>query len=196
MKSPRAIAMWLLESGGVEAAIAGDLLEEHARGRSIHWYWRQLLMAACIGSWNAIRHHKLLAFRAVATGCAMEWVLVFMWNHWVPDLPVFSALQWMVQISAALLTQILVGWVIARTHRAQPLPMVLLFLFCFLAWYVYGVLSWITALAAYPIAEPRFLAYIAIFSVTALMTVLGMLLGAVLALFQKAPSAKADPTTT
>jgi hypothetical protein len=187
--------MWLLESGGFDAALAGDLIEERARGRSITWYWRQLLMAAWIGNCNAIRHHKVLAVRAVATGCAVEWVLVFIWNHWVPDLPVFSMLQWTVQIAAALLTQVLVGWVIARTHRAQPLPMVLLFLFCFLTWYLYGVSSWITVLVRYSVPEPRFLAFIAMFSVTALMAALGMLLGVVLALVHKAQSAKADPPT-
>jgi hypothetical protein len=185
--------MWLLEHGGLDTALAGDLLEERARGRSIIWYWRQLLMAVGIGSWNAIRHHKVLALRAVAIGCAMEWVFAFIWDHWVPDFPMFSISQWIVQMCAALFTQTLVGWVIARTHRAQQVPMVLLFLFCFLSWYLYGILSWSITLVRYSIPGTRFLAYIAIFSMTALMMTIGILLGGVIAPFKKTQSVQADP---
>jgi len=94
MTSSRPMTIWLLEHGGLDTAIAGDLLEERAQGRSTIWYWKQLLMAVGIGSWRTIRQHKVLALRALATGCAMEWALAFAWDHWVPDITPFTIAQW------------------------------------------------------------------------------------------------------
>ena len=182
----RPITIRLLEQGGLDTVIAGDLLEERARGRSSTWYWRQLVMAAGIGSWNAVRQHKVLALRALATGCAMEWALVYAWNHWVPDITPFTIAQWTLQMTTALLTQILVGWVIARTHRAQQVPMVLLFLLGFEAYYWYGVVRWITTWLEYTVPAPIFLAYSAMFTLTALMAGIGILLGGVVVPFQRA----------
>jgi len=53
---PPALAVWLLRRLGYfehNGALAGDLQEEFASGRSRRWYWRQTLMA--IG--RAIRHN-------------------------------------------------------------------------------------------------------------------------------------------
>jgi hypothetical protein len=192
MTSSRPIAIWLLEHGGLDTVIAGDLLEELARGRSTIWYWRQLLMAIGIGNWNTIRQHRVLALRALATGCAMEWALVYAWDHWVPDITPFTIAQWTLQMSTALLTQTLVGWVIARTHRAQQAPMVLLFLLCFEVYYFVRVVSWITTLVKYTIPAPTFLAYTAMFTLTALMIAIGILLGGIVAPFKRAQTAHED----
>lgn len=47
---PPPIATWLLRHAGPRnEALAGDLLEEHGRGRSAGWYWRQVMSAIVIG---------------------------------------------------------------------------------------------------------------------------------------------------
>jgi hypothetical protein len=71
----------------LDGALAGDLLEERARGRSKVWYWRQVLIAIWTGIWSTVFAHKVLALRAVATGCAVNGVWLFLWDeippHWV-----------------------------------------------------------------------------------------------------------------
>ena len=74
MRSSQAIAVWMFERLGLDVALAGDLLEECARRRSTIWYWRQVLIAIWIGIWSTIFAHKLLALRAVGTGCAVNGV--------------------------------------------------------------------------------------------------------------------------
>lgn len=64
MKSskPPALATWLVEhfnAGGSSEALTGDLLEQFSQGRSVTWYWRQVLVAI------------LLSFRR-------EWFIVLM----------------------------------------------------------------------------------------------------------------------
>ena len=39
--TPPALAHWLLEHSGADAAIVGDINEEFARGQSSAWFWRQ-----------------------------------------------------------------------------------------------------------------------------------------------------------
>lgn len=75
----------MLERLGIDSALAGDLLEERARGRSTIWYWRQILAATWIGVWSAIFAHKLLALRAVATGCAVNALWLFLWSHFLRE---------------------------------------------------------------------------------------------------------------
>ena len=115
MRSSHAIAIWLFECLDLDVALTGDILEERERGRSAIWYWRQVLTAVWIGIWGTVRHHKLLALRATITGLAIEALLTFLWNRWGPDLPLFSLVQWIVQFSVVLLTQMGTGWVVART---------------------------------------------------------------------------------
>ncbi len=46
---PPALATWLLKHAARgNDALVGDLLEEHRRGRSVAWYWRQVLMAVVV----------------------------------------------------------------------------------------------------------------------------------------------------
>src|SRR4030095_16256717 len=43
---PPLMATWLLEHiGRKNPSLAGDLLEEYRQGRSVAWYWRQVLIA-------------------------------------------------------------------------------------------------------------------------------------------------------
>jgi hypothetical protein len=64
---PPALATWLLEHARFSTTdvIAGDLLEEFNRGRSAAWYWRQALVAIVVGCASEVRHHRVLAARAI-----------------------------------------------------------------------------------------------------------------------------------
>jgi len=64
--------------------------------------------------------------------------------------------------------------------------MVLLFLLCFEVYYLYVALSGITSLVKYTIPAPTLLAYTAMFSLTALMAAIGILVGGVFAPFKMA----------
>ena len=79
MKTSCDITVWMFDRLGLDGALAGDLLEERARGRSSVWYWRQVLVAVWTGIWSTVFAHKVLALRAVATGCAANAVWLFLW---------------------------------------------------------------------------------------------------------------------
>jgi len=180
MRLSHAIAIWLLERLGLDVALTGDLLEERARGRSAIWYWRQVLVAIWVGISVAIREHKVLALRAVATGFAIESLFIFLWNR-APELPMlFSIAWWMIQFSVTLLTQVATGWVVARTHRAHQIPMVLVFLVCFHIWLVCGNFSWLKMIMVDSIDQPRFRPYLATYLLTIFTATVGLLLGGIL----------------
>ena len=66
---PPALASWMLDHllwGGRNEALAGDLLEEFQRRRSVAWYWRQVLGAIVASVTGELRRHwKLLSLEAV-----------------------------------------------------------------------------------------------------------------------------------
>jgi hypothetical protein len=63
------IPTWILEhltAGSNQEALSGDLLEEFHQGRSITWYWRQVLTAVGTRAWIVSREYILIAvFSAV-----------------------------------------------------------------------------------------------------------------------------------
>jgi hypothetical protein len=117
---------WLFESIGVDPALAGDLLEERARGRSLVWYWRQVLIAAITGVWRTIFHHKLLALRALATGWAVNGIWLLLWKKFLTiglsEVPQFE-FDSVATLLLIILTQAATGWIVARTHRAHAIPL-------------------------------------------------------------------------
>ena len=131
MTTSRAIAVWLFDCLDLDSALVGDLLEERARGRSAFWYWRQVVVAICLAIWRALVDHKLLALRALAIGCATNYALMVLVERLLPHLsplgPNASAKAWIIGLSLILLIQSLTGWVVARTHRAQAVPMITAF---------------------------------------------------------------------
>jgi len=55
---PPRIATWLLERLGPDyrnESLAGDLFEEYQQGRSRAWYWREVILAICIGRAMSLR---------------------------------------------------------------------------------------------------------------------------------------------
>jgi hypothetical protein len=199
MTSSHVIAVWLFEYLGLDAALTGDLLEERQRGRSAIWYWRQVLIAVWGALWGPIRDHKLLALRAVATGFAIEYVFIFAWKYLSPDgpdLPLISVASVIANLSLVLLTQTATSWVVARTNRLYQFPMVFAYLICCLLWFFGPQLFWVREMMMdWDRIDPRAHPYLAYFFLTVLLTIVGILLGSILAHPRKTRSAPSDPTT-
>jgi hypothetical protein len=181
MRRSHAAANWLLERLGLDVALAGDLLEECARGRSAIWYWRQVLIALLTGIGGAIRDHKLLALRAIATGFAIELPLLFLWQC-VPDLhlPLFSVEFQIINVTVALLAHGAAGWIVARTHRAHPVPMASAFLVCFLLWYVSRSFSVARMILVDSLTRPEARPYLALYLMVIFLPVIGIVAGGIL----------------
>lgn len=75
--NPPLLPAWLLEHvtpGGVNDALAGDLLEEFRLGRSRLWFWRQVFAALAIGLLKNLRGHSpLMAYAVLWSMLAPEW---------------------------------------------------------------------------------------------------------------------------
>jgi hypothetical protein len=66
--APR-LATWILNrfaAGPRREALIGDILEDFAAGRSITWYWRQVLTAAAVGSLVSLYERPRGVLRAAA----------------------------------------------------------------------------------------------------------------------------------
>lgn len=196
MKYSHAIANWLFERLRLDVSLAGDLIEECERGRSLIWYWRQVLIAICTGIWVAIRDHKILALRAIATGCATNGLFVLLWLKFLRPLPypwsIVSMTPWITGLSFIFFGELATGWIVARTHRAQPVPMVSVFATWLMFWYVYGNFSELRRLLGDAIDQPRFRLYLAMYLAPEFLTILGLLIGGILGARPQSLSARAD----
>jgi hypothetical protein len=177
MNSSQAIAKWLFERVGLDVALTGDLLEERGRRRSAIWYWRQVLIAVCVGIWDALRTHKLDALRVVAVGFAMQYLGIFLWDRFSLNVPDLSLEQWMIQSCGVLLVGVLIGWLIA--DRDHPLPTVILFMSCMSIWFLGRDLVWVKLLVT-SVDRPMFRPYIFILFVTFFSENAGLLIGGML----------------
>jgi hypothetical protein len=166
LRPTQPIPFWLLDRLGLDPAITGDILEEWAQGHSTIWYWRQILSVLRVAIWEAILDHKLLAVRAVATGCAMNYALMFVFEHFsqylTPLTPNASFRTWISGLSLILLIQTVTGWVVARTHRAQPVPMVTAFAIFLMLWAIVlaSADSYLRMLLVDSLDQPRFRPYL------------------------------------
>ncbi len=64
---PPVLATWLVEHlipGPRNEALAGDLLEQFSQGRSVTWYWRQVL---CAVLWGLVKDWRVLALAIAVT---------------------------------------------------------------------------------------------------------------------------------
>lgn len=190
MRPSQRIPFWLLDRLGLDPALSGDLLEEWAQGHSALWYWRQILSAVSLGVWKALLDHKLLALRAVAIGCATNYALMFVLEHFpeylTPLSPNASIRTWIVDLTLILLIQTVTGCVIARTHRAQPIPMVTAFAAFLMLWAIVlgSADSYLRMLLVDSLDQPRFrpylLRYLATVSAGLLAELVGVYSGAIL----------------
>lgn len=119
------LAIWLLNRSGVlerNESLAGDLLEERAAGRSALWLLGQTL--AAIGDTVARdwAEHWVLALRAVATG----WAASYLIGQGLDRVPLLFAPFHVFELVYTLVPAV-VGWMVARTHRACQSTAVLAF---------------------------------------------------------------------
>jgi hypothetical protein len=97
---PPRLPTWMLEhlkGGGSHEALAGDLIQEFHRGRSVVWYWRQVLAVILIGWLTSIRDHRnLVVFTVLWSILSPGWTVVAMriverqaeaWHIWRLDWP-------------------------------------------------------------------------------------------------------------
>jgi hypothetical protein len=71
-RTPPVIATWLLEhlaTGYHAQALAGDLIEQYARGRSRLWYWREVIIAISLARARSFRSHTRLWITARRLVC-------------------------------------------------------------------------------------------------------------------------------
>jgi hypothetical protein len=146
---PPQIATWLLRHLGSSPhndSIIGDLIEQYQHIPSSVWYWKQCLKAIVAGLFNECRSHKWLTLRALIAGWTI--LLVLFPRSFDPIRNLLFALEvwsrwwrpgWILRVawtSHAVLVCILVGWLIARFHRPNQVPMVLMFTVscCLVTW--------------------------------------------------------------
>jgi hypothetical protein len=145
-----------------------------------------VLAAIWIGVWSAIFSHKLLALRAVATGCATNYVFLFLLRKLLQPLqplaPMGSFRLWIASLSFILVTQAVTGWVVARTHRSHPIPMVSVFATWSLVWGLVSTIdaSYATMLLLDSLDQPRFRPYLALYLAGNLLPVLAVVTGLLL----------------
>lgn len=138
---PPVIPTWLLEHFvNHDTALVGDLLEECRQGRSTAWYWREVLTAIVVGSFQTIRTHIWLALRALALGwifitaasrLAFPYVprsMVWLVGHGIISRHMFTYVFPLSTVMLILAISVTGGWIIARTHRPYSTAMVLLLL--------------------------------------------------------------------
>lgn len=132
---PPALATWLLEHARfntTDGVIAGDLMEQFNRGRSAAWYWRQVLAAIAVGCTSDVRHHSVLAIRAVVITWAVNYgtirapfVLYRLFGVAFPGLASFALL---------LLGGVASGALVALLHRKHRSAMLLTCAVTLLGW--------------------------------------------------------------
>ncbi len=143
--------MKLLERFGVDPALVGDLIERRGAGASVVWFWRQAVLAIAIKITRDITNHWLLALRALVVGAITMQALSLALNS-----PGVAASQWfgvkagnlllewhleslrwnfflyhlwsLPQVLISAVTGACATFLVSRTHRAQAMSMVILFL--------------------------------------------------------------------
>lgn len=126
---PPALASWLLERFCADPSLAGDLIEEYGRRRSVLWYWKQTVMAVGAYSTSQILEHKWLAVRAIATGFVIWYVFNatllrgFVRPWMAPD----TTMEKAAYLTLGFALWLANGWTIAKLHRPYSTAMVFAF---------------------------------------------------------------------
>ncbi len=185
---PPIVATWVLTHfGNWNEVLEGDLIEEYRRGRTVAWYWRQVLMAVLVGCGNEIRTQKLLTVRAVITG----WAALILSNYLI-SLPLYSLYSramvalgldprwfWWLhyytypRMFVPCVGSFLSGWLVARFHRTYRVTMVTVYAVSVLL----TSLPEIFRLATNSFSNSRFVPYLLTYSLTECLFVVSILLG-------------------
>lgn len=92
-KDPPRIAAWMLEHltfGGKNEALTGDLLEEFRRGRSVIWYWRQVLVAIVVAVARVLRQQWMAVAYTLLWAIPFPAFLVLVVENRVMEVPLFA----------------------------------------------------------------------------------------------------------
>jgi hypothetical protein len=149
----------------VPETLAGDLIEQHAVGRSGRWLWRQVLMAVVISTFREVCARKRPALLAVIVGWAVLVLFVGAFETLHTQLTVgalISAKLWWWQYvgiplepwttyALAVASGIASGWTVARLARRSGSHFVL----AFLASYVLPSFGWIYWFAQRVLHDPH-----------------------------------------
>ena len=185
---PPIVATWVLTHfGSMNEVLVGDLIEEYGRGRTVAWYWRQVIVAILVGCGNEIRTHKLLTVRAVITG----WAALILSGYLI-SLPVYKLYSrallalglgplwfwwWHYYtypiIFVPCIGGFLSGWLVARFHRTYRVTMVTVYA----ASVLITSLPEIFRLATDSLSNSRFVPYLLTYSVAECVFVVSILLG-------------------
>jgi hypothetical protein len=135
----RGLATWVLDRLVGDDALLGDLVEQHRSGRSLLWFWRQVLLALVLaGSRTLFSNGPLLARSAVIASAAL-WLWVqatwwaYLWVHhngvdqWALESQKGSGIFYMFWIAYGgglslvwCVGAALSGWMVVRNERAHP----------------------------------------------------------------------------
>jgi len=110
-----AAGAYVLAAAGVDEALAGDLAEQLARGRSLQWYSIQVLISIVHVWVDTLLDHKWLAARAIVTGWVL-WALFFVGRTMLFDV---HAQGWVAVANTAVRygNWLVIGWAIGVLHR-------------------------------------------------------------------------------
>jgi hypothetical protein len=127
---PPALATWLLEHARFTTTdvIAGDLLEEFNKGRSAAWYWRQALVAIIVGCASEVRHHRVLAARAILITWAANYGALLLGRLEMIELSERHFLAYNPQLAVwaiCFLGSLASGLIVALLHRGHRNAMLL-----------------------------------------------------------------------
>lgn len=142
---PPALATWLLEHARFSTTdvIAGDLLEEFNRGRSAAWYWRQALVAIVVGCASEVRHHRVLAARAILIAWAANYAALMLGRLVTMELSERHFLAYNPQLAMwaiCFLGGLTSGLVVALLHRGHRNAMLLTGAAALLGWALMAIL--------------------------------------------------------
>jgi len=187
-RKPPGFATWVLKHfGSANEALAGDIVEEYAQGRSAAWYWRQVLIAVLFSCGNEVRKHKLLTVRSVIVG----WTALYASGYAI-NLPVYKLYAKVLTalglqppwfwwrhyytyplVFLPLIGGLLSGWLVARLQRAHRTTMVLVYLMTVL---LYSLPEWLR-LTVDSFSNSRFLPYLLVHTLGYSFLTVGILSG-------------------
>jgi hypothetical protein len=127
-------------------SLVGDLREQLQQGRSVWWYWRQVLGTILVGLATDVAAHKLLALRALVLGWSAMLIVYLLigpliqetrmtiFRRWgsalwgdseiLRQLWVYYSLPFQLVFCLLLMA---IGWMVAATHRRRVPGIVLVF---------------------------------------------------------------------
>ncbi|HEY6457370.1 MAG TPA: hypothetical protein VIY90_19005 [Steroidobacteraceae bacterium] len=169
--APRA-ATWLLERVGGRSRfdpLIGDLVEQFEQGHSRLWYWRQALGTLAVDLVRTLRLYGFSFSAAVATGCALIWLLdagyPYASQPLHASLAAVSRHPWSAQAVRRVVGMLMCGsladalifvtvWVVTRIHRSHPRTVLSVFAAAVTVRYLPGL----ARLVIHAVTDPRFTA--------------------------------------